>query len=62
MLDWFRHYLSGRSLVAKINNSYNNIIYSEKHDVTYGTGQGSCLGPLLFVIFCNDVYRLPLLG
>ena len=62
MLDWFRSYLSGRSLVAKISNSMNVTMYSEKYDVTFGTVQGSCLGPLFFVIFCNDMYMLPIMG
>ena len=25
------------------------------HNVEYGTAQGSCLGPLIFLIFCNDL-------
>ena len=62
MLNWFKSYLSGRSLVAKISNSTNVTMYSEKYDITFGTAQGSCLGPLLFVIFCNDIYMLPKMG
>ena len=34
MLEWFKSYLSGRFLVAKISNSTNVTTYSEKHDVT----------------------------
>ena len=25
------------------------------HNIEYGTAQGSCLGPLIFLIFCNDL-------
>ena len=57
---WFGDYLSGRSLVVKITVSENRIVYSEPYQITYGTAQGSCIGPLLFILFCNDIYNLPL--
>ena len=31
--------------------------YSEHKEITYGTPQGSCLGPLIFIIFTNDIHR-----
>ena len=48
--------------MAKIKNSSNEVVYSEWHEIMYGATQGSCLGSLLFVIFCNNIYLLPLLG
>ena len=60
--EWFRSYLTNRSLVAKVPVSNNKITYSDKFEITYGTAQGSCLGPLLFIIFCNDIHVLPLYG
>ena len=53
--DWFRHYLTEHTLRAKVPVSSSHISYSYFYDITYGTVQGSCLGPLLFILFCNDI-------
>ena len=53
MNKWFGDYLLGRSLVVKITVSENRVVYSEPYQITYGTAQGSCIGPLLFILFCN---------
>ena len=58
--DWFRHYLTDRTLQAKVPVSSNYVSYSDSYDITYGTAQGSCLGPLLFILFCNDIQYLTL--
>ena len=57
-LSWFQSYLHGRSLITKVAVATNKISYSEKFNITYGTAQGSCLGPLLFILFSNDVHNL----
>ena len=59
-LEWFGSYLQNRSLITKITTSPNNVTKSNKYDITHGTVQGSCLGPLLFIIFVNDIHLLPL--
>lgn len=49
LLTWFRSYLSGRSLRVKIEDAL-----SESFDATSGIGQGSHLGPLVFLFYFND--------
>ena len=49
-LQWFRSYLSDRSQRVYING-----ILSDKEQITCGVPQGSTLGPLLFLIYINDL-------
>ena len=57
-LDWFRSYLENRKIRVKCRvASSGRIEHSEYQTVNYGTPQGSCLGPLIFLIFTNDLNR-----
>ena len=56
-LDWFKSYLRGRRMRLKCRTSLNpEEVKSKTYDVKFGTPQGSCLGPLIFLIFCNDLH------
>ena len=43
------------SLKCRTSTSPNEI-RSKTFEVKFGTPQGSCLGPLIFLIFCNDLH------
>ena len=46
---WFECYLSSRTQFCTLNGNK-----SKQKKVTCGIPQGSCLGPLLFIIYFND--------
>ena len=61
-LAWFKSYLDNRTIRVKIHNDKGETTYSKYHSLEYGTPQGSCLGPLLFLVFINDLPNTVLHG
>ena len=49
--DWFRSYLLKRAQETVVGNRSSN-----KSFITCGVPQGSLLGPLLFLLYVNDIY------
>jgi uncharacterized protein YktA (UPF0223 family) len=54
-LDWFKSFCTGRKQVVKINGHTSDVL-----ELKYGTPQGGVLGPIIFLIYVNDLLNINL--
>ena len=53
VLDWFASYLSNRSQKVTVDGEL-----SDRFGIGFGVPQGSCPGPLLFVIYSSKLFNI----
>ena len=53
VLSWFKSYLTGRSFKVLVDD-----VLSDTFDQEWGVPQGSCLGPLLFVLYFSKLFEI----
>ena len=51
-INFFKSYLQNRSQQTVVNGHT-----STSAAITYGTAQGSILGPLIFILYVNDIFK-----
>ena len=49
-LSWFKSYLSDRSQIVRIGNKLSQLV-----NISMGVPQGTCLGPILFLLYVNNL-------
>ncbi len=52
-LDWFRSYIPNRQFFVAICD-----LVSQNYDLPFGVAQGSCLGPLLFILYMLSLSKI----